>query len=256
MIGRELAASELPDLSPERILGYHKQALEKLPPKEGVTPGEIRTSSVTVGAYLGEPAQDCSYLLETLCTWINGPDFRAPEGRETAYAILQAVVAHLYIAWIHPFGDGNGRTARLVEFHLLLAAGVPSPAAHLLSNHYNKTRDEYYRQLDQASKSGGEIAPFVLYAIQGLVEELREQLSFIWDQQWDVVWRNYVHELFANKNSPADTRQRHLALDLGTTRSWIAVGQLPEMTPRLAKTYAAKTPKTVQRDSPRWTSSA
>ena len=48
-----------------------------------------------------------------------------------AEGILKATLAHLYIAWIHPFGDGNGRTARLVEFMLLSRAGVPSPSAHL-----------------------------------------------------------------------------------------------------------------------------
>jgi hypothetical protein len=74
---------------------------------------------------------------------------------DAVYAILKAMVAHLYLAWTHPFGDGNGRTARLIEFHILLSAGVPSPAAHLFSNHYNQTRAEYYRQLDRASKSGG-----------------------------------------------------------------------------------------------------
>jgi Fic family protein len=88
------------------------------------------------------------------------------------YAILKAVVAHLYLAWIHPFGDGNGRTARLVEFQILLSSGVPSPAAHLLSNHYNQTRSEYYRQLDRASKSGGELAPFIEYGARGFVAGL------------------------------------------------------------------------------------
>ncbi|NOY75701.1 MAG: hypothetical protein GXP32_07900 [Kiritimatiellaeota bacterium] len=32
-------------------------------------------------------------------------------------------LAHVYIAWIHPFGDGNGKTARLMEFYLLLRSG-------------------------------------------------------------------------------------------------------------------------------------
>lgn len=68
-------------------------------------------------------------------------------------AILKAIAAHLYLAWIHPF-DGNGRTARLMELRLLLAAGVTTPATHLLSNHYNLTRGEYYRQLDAASRTG------------------------------------------------------------------------------------------------------
>lgn len=70
---------------------------------------------------------------------------------------------------------------------------MPSPAAHLLSNHCNQTRAEYYRQLDHASKSGGDIAPFIGYVVRGFVDGLREQLEKISTQQWDVVWRNFMH---------------------------------------------------------------
>ena len=42
--------------------------------------------------------------------------------------------------------------------------------------------------------------------MQGLVDGLRQQLHFVWEQQWDVTWRNYVHERFQHKNSPSDTR--------------------------------------------------
>jgi len=136
----------------------------------------------------------------------------------------------------------------LLEFHILLSAGVPSPAAHLFSNHYNQTRAEYYRQLDYTSKSGGDIVPFIGYAVRGFVDGLREQLEKIWMQQWDVVWRNFVHERFQNRNSPSDTRQRHLALDLGDGEEWTEIGKISELTLRLAKAYAGKTPKTVQRD--------
>jgi hypothetical protein len=167
---------------------------------------------------------------------------------ETVYAIIRAIIAHIYLAWIHPFGDGNGRTARLVEFQILLAAGVPTPAAHLLSNHYNQTRTEYYRQLDRASKSGGEILPFLEYAVQGFVGGLREQLGFIREQQWDVTWENYIHDAFHDKSSPAESRQRRLALDLAGRGGPVAVGKIPDLTPRLARAYATKTSKTLQRD--------
>jgi Fic family protein len=198
--------------------------------------------------YRGAPAEDCEFLVDHLCEWLNGPDFAAKPGMEVVYAIIKAVLGHVYLAWIHPFGDGNGRTARLIEFHLLLSAGMPMPAAHLLSNHYNETRPEYYRQLDRASKSGGDLLPFLRYAVQGLVDGLRKQLEFVWDQQWDLTWRNYVHELFQNKSSSSDQRQRHLALDLGAEPGWVQTAKITELTPRLAKAYANKTPKTVQRD--------
>jgi Fic family protein len=252
-ISKQLADGTQPEISPKLLCDYNRQVLEKLPLKKDVIPGGLRTHSVVVGnVYRGAPAKDCPYLLDRLCEWLNGPDFQAPDGSppgtDTVYAILRSVVAHLYLAWIHPFGDGNGRTARLLEFHILLSAGVPSPAAHLFSNHYNQTRAEYYRQLDHASKSGGDIVPFIAYAVRGLVDGLREQLETIWIQQWDVVWRNFVHERFQNRNSTTDTRQRHLALDLGDVGDWVEVGKIPELTPRLAKAYAGKTPKTVQRD--------
>jgi Fic family protein len=248
-IGRQVAVAAQPELTRELINDYNRQVLAALPTDEDVVPGQLRNHSVVVGnVYRGAPAEDCPHLITRLCDWLDGPDFQAPKGKETVYAIIKAVVAHLYIAWIHPFGNGNGRTARLLEFHILLSAGVPSPAAHLLSNHYNQTRTEYYRQLDQASKSGGDILSFLLYAVQGFVDGLRDQLEFVWEQQWDVVWRNYVHELFQNKNSPSDTRRRHLALDLGSKVDEVQISEISELTTRLAKAYAGKTSKTLNRD--------
>jgi Fic family protein len=249
-IGKQLSEGTLPSISPELISSYDRQILTNLTVKEGdAAPGELRNYSVAVGnVYRGAPPEDCPYLLDRLCQWLNGSDFQAKPGLEMVYAIIKAVVAHLYLAWIHPFGDGNGRTARLLEFHILLSAGVPSPAAHLLSNHYNQTRTEYYRQLDIASKSGGDILPFLRYAVQGLVDGLREQLKFVWAQQWDVVWRNYVHERFQDKSNRSDIRQRHLALDLGMKSDWVQLSEITGLTPRLAKAYAGKTSKTVKRD--------
>ncbi len=249
VIIKQVAENTLPDISPAVVMDYNGRVLEKLPPKDDVVPGHIRPHSVVVGnVYRGAPAEDCEYLLGRLCEWLNGKDFKAPAGMDAVYAVLKAVAAHLYIAWIHPFGDGNGRTGRLIELHILLSAGVPSPAAHLLSNHYNQTRSEYYRQLDRASKSGGDILPFLRYAVKGFVDGLREQLKFVWDQQWDVVWRNYVHELFPHKTSKSDIRQRHLALDLGVKNDWVGISEVRTLSPRLAADYAVKTAKTVQRD--------
>jgi Fic family protein len=233
----------------DRILEFNKMVLEKLALEDGVVPGEIRRHSVVVGSvYRGAPPEDCLFLTERLTEWLSGPDFHPRAGFEIASAILKAVVAHVYLAWIHPFGDGNGRTARLAELQILLAAGVPTPAAHLLSNHYNQTRSEYYRQLDLASKSGGDILPFLDYAVQGLVDGLREQVEMILVQVWDVTWRNFVHEHFKDKTSNTESRQKHLALDLSTNVKAVPASKIPDLTPRLARAYANKTTKTVQRD--------
>lgn len=237
------------NLTPDRLCEFNRWVLEKLPPEGKEVPGQVRDYSVLVGnVYRGAPPEDCTHLLERYCEWLSSEDFKAPAGMETVYAIIKAIVAHLYFAWIHPFGNGNGRTARLIEFQILLADGVPTPAAHLLSNHYNHTRSEYYRQLDQASKSGGNVLPFLQYAVQGFVDGLREQLQVIREQQWDVAWRSYVHTKFRDLPGPAATRQRDLVLDLSQSREPVPTSKIPELSPRLAKAYATRSSKTLQRD--------
>ncbi len=238
-------------LTLERIEEFNRLVLRDLQLEEGVVPGAMRTHSVVVGngVYRGAPAEDCEFLTGELCTWLDG--LQGSPGQEIPIGIVKAVLAHLYLAWIHPFGDGNGRTARLVEFLILLAAGVPTPAAHLLSNHYNQTRSEYYRQLDRASKSGGDVLPFIQYAVQGFVDGLREQLGVIRKQQWNVAWQNYVHEQFRDKkDGEVTSRQKHLVLDLSDEPEGEAVhiSMVALLTPRLAQSYASKTLRTVERD--------
>ncbi|MCK4806345.1 MAG: Fic family protein, partial [Candidatus Aegiribacteria sp.] len=168
---------------------------------------------------------------------------------EDVYSILVAIAAHLYFVWIHPFGDGNGRTARLIEFRYLLKAGFPTPAAHLLSNFYNLTRAEYYRQLDAASRKGT-MDDFINYAVRGLVDQLNEQMQVIRELHFDTVWRDFVYSHFRQHSAP-HARQRRLVLDLSKVKEnngWVDVASIPYLTPRLAEEYARKTRKTLSRD--------
>ena len=160
-------------------------------------------------------------------------------------ALLKAVVAHIYIAWIHPFGDGNGRTARLVEFCVLTAAGIPSVGAHLLSNHYNATRSRYYRELAQASRSGGDLTRFLAYAIEGLVAELQQQLDDV--HGWiEAAWMHHVHAIFAESHSLTARRQRDLVLSL-PAEHFLPRASIPP-SPKLAEAYLGKHAKTIARD--------
>lgn len=154
----------------------------------------------------------------------------------------------MYIAWIHPFDDGNGRTARLVELQSLLSVGVPTPAAHLLSNHYNETRSEYYRQLDITSKKSDGLYQFIEYELQGFIDNLNEQIKMIETQQMIVHWQTFIHEQFRNKDTKADIRRRRLAIDLSSRADFIPMNAVRHISIRMAEAYANKTDKTVQRD--------
>jgi Fic family protein len=243
-----IASGKLPGLSADRIKELNRIVLHNLSlADEHTVPGEFRHHSVGVMDYRGAPAEDCDYLTQKLCDWLNGLAF--PKGQEILGAMLKAVVAHLYLAWIHPFGDGNGRTARLVEVQILLCSGVPSPAAQLLSNHYNQTRSEYYRQLQQSSKSGGDLIPFLQYAIQGLRDGLVEQIEDIRTQHIQVAWINYVHDIFRTLDGEADSRRKHLILELsGSDKEEVGIDDLTTLSPRLAREYANKNMRTILRD--------
>ncbi len=232
------------------LLAYNQIILDGLELEDGVKAGVIRDYSVAVGGvYRAAPARDCEYLLTRLCEWMNGPAFKASSDTPeyaAAFSVIQAVIAHLYLAWIHPFGDGNGRTARLLEHWILLKAGFPAPTTQLLSNHYNATRTEYYRQLQRAGRTG-DVVPFLLYAVRGLVDGLQEQLDTIWTYEAAARWQQHVYQTFGHIRTESERRRLRLVLAMPVDRV-VTKPELRHLTPELAELYAGKTTKTLTRD--------
>ena len=142
-VGTNLIGGEDTEFSSALLHIYHRLVLADLDASlsNEVVTGEFRGHRVEVGRYLAAPPKEVTRLMQKYCEWLNEKS-QGSKGYEVAEKIVKAVVAHVYFAWIHPYGDGNGRMARLVEFAVLLRAGVPDLAAHLLSNFYNKTRDQ------------------------------------------------------------------------------------------------------------------
>lgn len=233
-------------VSEQQIKSYNRTVLSGLSVGTHVTPGEYSPVVVGVPAYKGTDPSDHEFLVNKLAAWLNSADF-SDHFDPVVAGILKACIVHLYVAWIHPFGDGNGRTARLLEIRLLMEAGVPMPACQLLSNHYNITRSEYYRRLDLASKRRDPHC-FVSYAVQGFVDQLREQLKIVKDFQWHSLWQNFVHESFGHDRTRASERQLRLMLELGGRTNVVTRAELTELSPRIAKLYAGKQERTVSRD--------
>ena len=191
-----------------------------------------------VGDYRGVPAEDCVYLLERLFTWLSS-DWGLSVKHPVVEGILKAITAHLYIAWIHPFGDGNGRSARVLEFRMLMNAGVPLTAAHLLTSYYNDTRQEYYEMLRRSSRiEGGEFC-FIEYALQGFVDGLDSEINSILEEQLNVTWENYVHEVcFGGKLTSALRRRRELLLEISKYERPVSVAEMKyRLSDKLLKQY-------------------
>jgi Fic family protein len=134
------------------------------------TPGAYRNIPVTVGdaAHGGafkppKALDDIRTLMGAFVEWINSDEVRS-EG-----PLVRAFLAHYHLAFIHPFCDGNGRTARLLEAAILMQSGyryIPQT----LSNFYYTHIDDYYEAFRKTEKSpDNDVTPFLAFCFRMLV---------------------------------------------------------------------------------------
>ena len=135
--------------------------------------------------------------------------------QEIALAIIKAILAHVFLVLIHPFGDGNGRTSRLLEARTLMSAGVPVISSQLLSNFYNKTRTKYIHELSRIWEfEEAHVYYFISYALVGLVDEMRQQINTVNEQVILKVIETDLYNYFKQHKSSTSDRKRELCLFL------------------------------------------
>jgi len=159
-------------------------------------PGHFREDSRVVGSYRCPDHRNVVEYMTSLCEWLK-KEFNFGKDSSFRSTVIQAIVTHIYIEWIHPFGDGNGRTGRLAEFYILLRSGLPNIATHILSNYYNQTRPEYYRQIEHV-RINNDLNEFLHYAVLGFRDGLSETLDSIRKSQFDIHWKFFIYEKFKN----------------------------------------------------------
>lgn len=240
------------ELSSAWILQKHAVLMQDLELEDHVVPGAFRTVQVGVGNYRGAPTEDVEYLMDLLCTWINDMlrDAAAEKNLDRRFftSFLAATLAHVYVAWIHPFGDGNGRTARLVETAILAhSQTVPWVSVTVLSNYYNKTKPRYYQRLDAASRSM-DLAGFIAYSAIGFRDELREQIDEVQAQQRKVAWVNYVHEKFQSEPSNEVAKRRRAVVLAFPPGVDLTRKEIRRLDTDIAVMYAATSDRLFSRD--------
>lgn len=143
-------------LNEKDIFGIHSLVLENI---ESEFTGRYRNGQVRIlGANFIPPSFiKVSSLVKELVTYTNNnPD-------KLSHVELITRFHHRFV-WIHPFFDGNGRTARLLMNLLFMKFGYP-PAIILKNN-----RNQYYRSLNQANK--GDYKDLILLIAQALERSL------------------------------------------------------------------------------------
>lgn len=109
-------------------------------------PGRWRTGPIWVtgangqAAYTGPAADSVPGLMDETVEWLATGDL-------DAHAAVRAAMAHLHVVRVHPFEDGNGRTARIVQSLTLALEGVLSPEFASIEEYLRDHTDDYYAAL-------------------------------------------------------------------------------------------------------------
>lgn len=159
------------------ILKIHKLVTDKTLPE--VQCGKYRTGPVYVVrrrlgmpdeiVYTGPDAKSVKSLMADLVLWVEESE------KQDIHPAIVAGVLHQEIAAIHPFADGNGRTARALATLVLYQRGFDFRRLFALEDYYNKDRPEYYKAInvgENYEKRKTDITPWLEYFTKGFKEEI------------------------------------------------------------------------------------
>ncbi len=98
--------------------------------------------------------------------WINKAEYVSP--------ILVAGIAQFQFVHIHPFIDGNGRTARLLSTLILYKTGYDFKRLFTISEYYDKDRQSYYQAIQTVRKNNMDMTTWLEYFVDGLRSQMEE----------------------------------------------------------------------------------
>ena len=93
--------------------------------------------------------------------------------------LIKAAIIHFYIAFVHPYFDGNGRIARLVHLWFLVQKGYQSALFIPFSSKIEKSRKAYYDaytaiEENKAYSGKIDVTPFILYFMNNVYNNMNE----------------------------------------------------------------------------------
>lgn len=110
--------------------------------------------------------------------------------------LVQAIAFHYHIAAMHPFLDGNGRTARALESFMFQKAGLRDTAFIAMSNYYYDEKSTYLVTLANVRSLDHDLTSFLIFALKGLTLQCGRLLSEITKQMQKALFKDTMFSLF------------------------------------------------------------
>ena len=160
-------------ISLQDMMAIHGLVTDRLLPKEKV--GILRKSPIFVTnsdgsvVYTGPEATILEREISELIDWLIYSD--------TIHPVIVAGILHLWLVSIHPFADGNGRTARLITNLYLGLVNYDFRSSLVLESYYSVDKQAYYDALDLANNYIGrkksDITPWLQYFVDGFLSSAK-----------------------------------------------------------------------------------
>lgn len=157
----------------EILSQVHRMTSAKILPES--EQGKIRKVAVVIrnkatGAIIYRPPSPAiiGIQLADFFNWLNRQD-----GRENHHPVIRAGIAHWEIVRIHPYTDGNGRTARAMALLVLFQEGYDVKRFFSIEQYFDQNPKDYYQALASVgTQKDGNMTAWLEYFTEGLAIEL------------------------------------------------------------------------------------
>jgi len=141
-----------------------------------------------------EGGAECEQAFSRLMEAVRGP-YREHD------LLVRALALHYHFAAIHPFLDGNGRTARAVEALMLQRAGLRDALFIATSNYYYDEKGAYLAALAEVRQQQHDITAFLIFGLRGVAVQCRRLSEEIRTQVSKALFRDVMYDLFGRLES-------------------------------------------------------
>ena len=195
----------------------------------------IRDARTRELIYMPPEAGDVPTLMSDLLTWLHHPS-------DTPCPIV-AGIAHYQFATIHPYYDGNGRTARLLTTWILHAGGYDLKGLYSLEEYYARHLDAYYDAMRVGpshnyymGREDTDITGWLSYFIEGMSLSFEKVLKHMQEEQEK---NRPDYQLLLRQLNPEQRKALSLFKDFETVTSR-QIGALFGFQPRTSALLCAK----------------
>lgn len=166
--------------------------LDKSPGKYRAGPAFVYDEALREVVYEGPPWENVPELVDELVGQLNN-------GGDESSPLVRGAMAHLNLAMIHPFRDGNGRMARALQTLVLAREGILAPEFCSIEEYLGANTPEYYEVLAAVGQGSwhpeNDARPWVRFILTAHLRQARTILYRIrlFERLWSEVEQVVAH---------------------------------------------------------------